>query len=152
MNITRIKNHILTVLSLFVFGQLNLPVQPPDRSKQLLTFIVINTISNENQKGQRTPDSCNTNFHNFQGHFQPLLFLTRAQEYGGGGGGGGGAGETSCRIICNNQSDTKRQHRHCTCIATGKSLSASGGKKMFSAFLVKGWLPCGSCPISITCS
>ena len=91
MNITRIKNHILTVLSLFVFGQLNLPVQPPDRSKQLLTFIVINTISNENQKGQRTPDSCNTQtftiFKDISNHYYSL---PEPRSTGGRGGGGGG--------------------------------------------------------------
>ena len=41
--------------------------------------------------------------------------------------------------------------RRPTCMATGKSFCASGGKKMSTAFLVKGWLPAGGVPTSITC-
>lgn len=40
----------------------------------------------------------------------------------------------------------------CTCIATGKSFWASGGKKTSTAFLGNGWFPVGGVPTSMICS
>lgn len=45
-------------------------------------------------------------------------------------------------------------HKDCrldspTCIATGKSFCASGGKNTSTAFLEKGWLPVGGLPASM---
>lgn len=39
-----------------------------------------------------------------------------------------------------------------TCIATGKSFCASGGKKTSTAFLGKGWFPVGGVPTSMICN
>ena len=39
-----------------------------------------------------------------------------------------------------------------TCIATGKSRAASGGKFSSTAFFKMAWLPSAGCPTSITCS
>lgn len=39
-----------------------------------------------------------------------------------------------------------------TCMATGKSVCASGGKNTSTAFLVKGWLPAWGWPTSMMCS
>ena len=39
-----------------------------------------------------------------------------------------------------------------TCMATGKSFCASGGKKTSTAFLEKAVLPDGGVPTSMTCS
>jgi len=36
-----------------------------------------------------------------------------------------------------------------TCMATGKSFDASGGKKTSTAFLGKGWFPAGGDPTSM---
>lgn len=42
-------------------------------------------------------------------------------------------------------------HKH-TCMATGKSFWASGGKKTSTAFLGNGWLPVGGVPTSMMCN
>lgn len=47
---------------------------------------------------------------------------------------------------------TRRHIGNRTCIATGKSFWASGGKKTSVAFFGNGWLPCAGCPTSITWS
>lgn len=41
---------------------------------------------------------------------------------------------------------------HCTCMATGKSFWASGGKKTSTAFFGNGWFPVGGVPTSMICS
>lgn len=40
----------------------------------------------------------------------------------------------------------------CTCMATGKSFWASGGKKTSTAFFGNGWFPVGGVPTSMICS